>query len=63
MATSKKTAAKQAPAPADGKKLPTTAGSQRPPSAVRDQSSHTTGQSVFDRADAGNRRLGKRNRT
>ena len=35
----------------------------RPGRGVQDKSSAATGSSIFDRADAGNRKLGKRNRT
>jgi hypothetical protein len=38
-------------------------GAKPPKSAVQDLSSPKTGKSIFDRADAGNRRLGKRDRT
>lgn len=34
----------------------------RPAAHIRDQSSHATGSSIFDKADQGNRRLGRRNR-
>lgn len=34
-------------------------GAQRPKSAVRDLSSKATGSSIFGKADAGNRRLGR----
>lgn len=56
-----KTRATGAPFPA--KSSGTTTVPMRPGRGVRDQAAAATGQSVFDRADAGNRRLGRRNRT
>jgi hypothetical protein len=37
--------------------------STRPTAHIRDDSSHATGSSIFDKADMGNWRLGRRNRT
>lgn len=48
------------PAPQSTEREP---AAQRPASNVRDRSSANTGSSIFDKADAGNRRLGRRNHT
>ena len=55
---SKKT--KAAPAAAHAKHVAVKqAGAERPKSAVRDLSSVKTGSSIFSKADANNRRLGR----